>query len=86
MAFLSRRERLAQAFGDAGRLRSDHDVNAFGPRFGHAAGTQIFEPARVHRIARHHADALLLDVALAAERYSPWPLVAPGVMAPTRAS
>ena len=28
-------------------------------------------------IARHHADALLLDLALAVERARPWPLVAP---------
>jgi aspartyl-tRNA(Asn)/glutamyl-tRNA(Gln) amidotransferase subunit A len=29
-------------------------------------------------MARHHAEALLLDVALATERERPWPLVAPG--------
>jgi aspartyl-tRNA(Asn)/glutamyl-tRNA(Gln) amidotransferase subunit A len=28
-------------------------------------------------LARHHADALLFDVALAVERHRPWPLVAP---------
>jgi len=30
-------------------------------------------------LARHHADDLLFDVALAVERERPWPLVAPGV-------
>jgi aspartyl-tRNA(Asn)/glutamyl-tRNA(Gln) amidotransferase subunit A len=30
-------------------------------------------------LGRHHEDALLFDVALAAERERPWPLVAPGV-------
>jgi Asp-tRNA(Asn)/Glu-tRNA(Gln) amidotransferase A subunit family amidase len=29
-------------------------------------------------MARHHADQLLLDLALIAERTLPWPLVAPG--------
>ena len=29
-------------------------------------------------IGRHHEDALLLDLALLAERTCPWPLVAPG--------
>ena len=28
-------------------------------------------------MARHHADALLLDLALVVERERPWPLVAP---------
>ncbi len=28
-------------------------------------------------LARHHADALLLDVALSVERHRPWPLQAP---------
>jgi aspartyl-tRNA(Asn)/glutamyl-tRNA(Gln) amidotransferase subunit A len=29
-------------------------------------------------MARHHADATLLDLALAVERERPWPLTAPG--------
>jgi aspartyl-tRNA(Asn)/glutamyl-tRNA(Gln) amidotransferase subunit A len=32
-------------------------------------------------LARHHADELLFDVALAVERARPWPLVAPSVTA-----
>jgi aspartyl-tRNA(Asn)/glutamyl-tRNA(Gln) amidotransferase subunit A len=33
-------------------------------------------PVGMQVLTRHHADALLLDVALAAERIAPWPLVA----------
>jgi len=36
-------------------------------------------PIGMQVLARHHADALLLDVALAAEREMGWPKVAPGV-------
>jgi aspartyl-tRNA(Asn)/glutamyl-tRNA(Gln) amidotransferase subunit A len=35
-------------------------------------------PIGMQVIARHHADALLFDVALEVERRRPWPLVAPG--------
>ena len=35
-------------------------------------------PVGLQVMARHHEDALLLDLALAAERTCPWPLVAPG--------
>ena len=35
-------------------------------------------PVGMQVLARHHADALLFDVALHAERERPWPLVAPG--------
>jgi len=34
-------------------------------------------PVGMQVLARHHADALLFDVALALEREQPWPLVAP---------
>jgi aspartyl-tRNA(Asn)/glutamyl-tRNA(Gln) amidotransferase subunit A len=34
-------------------------------------------PVGLQIIARHHADAVLLDLALALERIRPWPLVAP---------
>jgi Asp-tRNA(Asn)/Glu-tRNA(Gln) amidotransferase A subunit family amidase len=43
------------------------------------AGTIDGLPVGMQVMARHHADALLLDVALAAERHRPWPLVAPTV-------
>ncbi len=35
-------------------------------------------PVSVQVIGRHHAEPLLLELALAAERARPWPLVAPG--------
>lgn len=38
-------------------------------------------PVGVQVMARHHDEALLLDVALAVERERPWPLVAPGAPA-----
>jgi len=43
------------------------------------AGTVDGLPVGMQVLGRHHEDALLLDVALAAERNRPWPLVAPGV-------
>jgi aspartyl-tRNA(Asn)/glutamyl-tRNA(Gln) amidotransferase subunit A len=36
-------------------------------------------------LARHHADALLFDVALAAERERPWPMVVPADVRPAAA-
>ena len=50
------------------------------------AGTMGGLPVGLQVLARHHADALLLDVARAAEREFPWPLVAPGVDAVSPAS
>jgi len=41
------------------------------------AGTVDGLPVGMQVLARHHADALLFDVALAVERERPWPLVAP---------
>ena len=38
-------------------------------------------PVGMQVLARHHADALLFDVALAVERDAPWPLVAPARVA-----
>jgi aspartyl-tRNA(Asn)/glutamyl-tRNA(Gln) amidotransferase subunit A len=35
-------------------------------------------PVGLQLMGRHHADSLLLDLALVAERERPWPLVAPG--------
>jgi aspartyl-tRNA(Asn)/glutamyl-tRNA(Gln) amidotransferase subunit A len=40
-------------------------------------------PVGMQVLARHHADALLFDVALAVERARPWPLVAPTAPAAT---
>src|SRR5262249_33491084 len=41
------------------------------------AGTIGGLPVGMQVLGRHHEDALLFDVALAAERAMPWPLVAP---------
>lgn len=38
-------------------------------------------PVGMQVLGRHHEDALLFDVALAAERTAPWPMVAPSVTA-----
>ncbi len=48
------------------------------------SGTIDGLPVGMQVLAPHHADALLLDVALAYEREHPWPLVAPSV--PQRAA
>jgi Asp-tRNA(Asn)/Glu-tRNA(Gln) amidotransferase A subunit family amidase len=48
------------------------------------AGTVDGLPVGMQVLGRHHEDALLLDVALAAERHRPWPLVAPSVTAGDR--
>ena len=42
------------------------------------AGSVDGLPVGMQVLARHHEDALLLDVARAVEREQPWPLVAPG--------
>jgi len=42
-------------------------------------------PVGMQILGRHHADELLFDVALAVERETPWPLVAPRSGAPTAA-
>jgi len=45
------------------------------------AGTVDGLPVGMQVLGRRHEDALLFDVALAAERTNPWPLVAPAVAA-----
>jgi len=55
-------------------------ANLYGnPAVSIPVGTMDGLPVGLQVLARHHADALLLDLALAAERHRPWPLVAPGV-------
>ncbi len=49
------------------------------------AGTIDGLPIGMQVLGRHHEDALLFDLALAAERELPWPLVAPTVAAPEHA-
>ena len=43
-------------------------------------------PIGMQVLGRHHEDALLFDVALAAEREHPWPMVAPGTPSSARAA
>lgn len=50
------------------------------------AGTVDGLPVGMQVLARHHADALLFDVALAFERERPWPLVAPPAVGGSLAS
>lgn len=54
-------------------------ANIYGsPSISIPAGKVDGLPVAMQVMARHHADALLLDVALAVECECPWPLVAPG--------
>ena len=46
------------------------------------AGTVDGLPVGMQVLARHHADELLFDVALAVERERPWPMVAPSAQHP----
>lgn len=55
-------------------------ANIYGnPSVSIPAGTVDDLPVGMQVMARHHEDALLFDVALAAERTNPWPRVAPPV-------
>jgi Asp-tRNA(Asn)/Glu-tRNA(Gln) amidotransferase A subunit family amidase len=52
--------------------------NIYGnPAISIPAGTLDGLPIGMQVLARHHADALLFDVALAVERTRPWPMTAP---------
>jgi Asp-tRNA(Asn)/Glu-tRNA(Gln) amidotransferase A subunit family amidase len=54
-------------------------ANVFGsPAISIPAGSSRGLPVGMQVLGRHHAEALLLDLALLAERERPWPLVAPG--------
>ena len=55
-------------------------ANVYGnPSVSIPAGLVDGLPVGMQVMGRHHEDALLFDVALAAERHMPWPLVAPSV-------
>jgi aspartyl-tRNA(Asn)/glutamyl-tRNA(Gln) amidotransferase subunit A len=55
-------------------------ANLYGnPAVSIPSGTIDGLPVGIQVLARHHADALLFDLALAAERHRPWSLVAPTV-------
>jgi Asp-tRNA(Asn)/Glu-tRNA(Gln) amidotransferase A subunit family amidase len=54
-------------------------ANLYGcPAVSIPAGTVDGLPIGMQVLARHHAEDVLLDIALAVERSRPWPLVAPG--------
>jgi aspartyl-tRNA(Asn)/glutamyl-tRNA(Gln) amidotransferase subunit A len=54
--------------------------NVYGnPAVSVPAGTVDGLPVGMQVLARHHADELLFDLALVAERERPWPLIAPAV-------
>ncbi|MGQ0802459.1 MAG: amidase family protein, partial [Actinomycetota bacterium] len=54
-------------------------ANVFGsPAVSIPVGTSRGLPVGMQVMTRHHAEALLLDLALLVERERPWPLVAPG--------
>jgi len=58
--------------------------NVYGnPAVSIPAGTVDGLPVGLQVLARHHADALLFDVALAVERERPWPLTAPAALSPS---
>ncbi|MCB0960944.1 MAG: amidase [Acidimicrobiales bacterium] len=58
--------------------------NVYGnPAVSIPSGTIDGLPVGIQVLAEHHRDGLLLDVARAVERARPWPLVAPGVAAPS---
>ncbi|HEX7166806.1 MAG TPA: amidase [Acidimicrobiales bacterium] len=57
-------------------------ANTYGnPGISIPVGTVRGRPVGMQVMARHHEEALLLDLALAFERERPWPLVAPGAPA-----
>jgi aspartyl-tRNA(Asn)/glutamyl-tRNA(Gln) amidotransferase subunit A len=54
-------------------------ANVFGsPAISIPVGSSRDLPVGMQVLARHHEEALLLDLALLVERERPWPLVAPG--------
>jgi aspartyl-tRNA(Asn)/glutamyl-tRNA(Gln) amidotransferase subunit A len=63
--------------GNNGRLTIPGNIYG-NPGISIPAGTVGGLPVGVQVMGRHHAEALLLDVALGVERERPWPLVAPG--------
>ncbi|MGI8493648.1 MAG: amidase [Acidimicrobiales bacterium] len=66
-----------KAMGNNGALTIPSNVYG-NPAVTIPAGLVDGLPVGLQVLARHHAEALLLDLALVAERERPWPLVAPG--------
>jgi aspartyl-tRNA(Asn)/glutamyl-tRNA(Gln) amidotransferase subunit A len=68
---------LEQALGNNGALTMPANMTG-NPAVSIPAGLLDGMPVGMQIIARHHEEQLLLDLALAAERERPWPLVVPG--------
>ena len=77
-------EQLADRFPDLVRMGALTMIsNLYGnPAVSIPGGLVDGLPVGMQVLARHHADELLFDVALAVERETPWPLVAPRSDAP----
>jgi aspartyl-tRNA(Asn)/glutamyl-tRNA(Gln) amidotransferase subunit A len=75
---------LMEKFNDMVRVGANQGALTFpanfagNPAVSIPAGSLDGLPVGMQVIGRHHADELLLDLALIAERERPWPLVAPG--------
>lgn len=68
---------LEAAMGNNGALTIPSNIYG-NPAVTIPAGSVDGLPVGMQVLGRHHAEALLLDLALLAERTRPWPLVAPG--------
>jgi aspartyl-tRNA(Asn)/glutamyl-tRNA(Gln) amidotransferase subunit A len=68
---------LERALGNQGALTIPSNIHG-NPAASIPAGTSGGLPVGLQVLGRHHEEALLLDLALVAERERPWPLVAPG--------
>jgi aspartyl-tRNA(Asn)/glutamyl-tRNA(Gln) amidotransferase subunit A len=68
------------AFANNGLLTIPANVTG-NPAISIPVGTVEGLPVGMQIIGRHHAEPLLLDLALAIERERPWSLVAPGAPA-----
>jgi aspartyl-tRNA(Asn)/glutamyl-tRNA(Gln) amidotransferase subunit A len=77
-------DQLADRFPDLVRMGALTMIsNLYGnPAVSIPGGSVDGLPVGMQVLARHHADDLLFDVALAVERETPWPLVAPSSPAP----
>jgi Asp-tRNA(Asn)/Glu-tRNA(Gln) amidotransferase A subunit family amidase len=68
---------LERALGNQGALTIPSNIHG-NPAVSIPAGAFDGLPVGLQVLGRHHEEALLLDLALIAERERPWPLVAPG--------
>jgi len=73
---LAKEHGLARALGNQAPLTIPSNIHG-NPAVSIPAGTFDGLPVGLQVLGRHHQEALLLDLALVAERERPWPLVAP---------